>query len=364
MSQSEFIAKVEPLNQSEALIKIECFVNALRRGGETSVEDRVEAWSFILDALPQIVALYDNNHDYSEHLEAFWFACEKVKLLGWDGVPTEKCRTFLSLGDKRMAVMQDLMDAITGYTRTKQFHRRASDRRYEAKKKSEQLTLQAKSLLFSYEKVLTLRVSLGYKKEAGIRIDEVYTHIDRLMERVRDRKGMFNGLAGYAWCIEQSISRGYHMHSVLVFSGHVHQRDGNMAREFGRVWEEITAWRGTYHSCNTEKNECERLGRRGVGMIHREDDKAVENALNAIEYLAKPGKDDQYLRMRPKGRRTYASAIFDRVSPLDILRDDPPSNESEVSGGGVGTPIHGGVEDEVKEVVGEEAVVPEIDSGS
>jgi len=44
-------------------------------------------------------------------------------------------------------------------------------------------------------------------------------------------------------------------------------------------------------------------------MIHRDNTEEVKNAINAVGYLAKYEKDDQYLRMKPKGRRTFGTGV-------------------------------------------------------
>ncbi len=75
------------------------------------------------------------------------------------------------------------------------------------------------------------------------------------------------------------------------------------------LWEHVTQGLGTYHSCNTpaEKDKYDQLGMLGVGMIHRNDRIACENAVHAVGYLADYEKAGQYLRMKPNGRRAFAT---------------------------------------------------------
>ncbi|MCB1660915.1 MAG: hypothetical protein KDI39_22075, partial [Pseudomonadales bacterium] len=58
------------------------------------------------------------------------------------------------------------------------------------------------------------------------------------------------------------------------------------------------------------KEKYNRVNRLGVGMIHRNDSVACENMTLALGYLAKPEKLDQYLRMKPKGRRTFGRGLI------------------------------------------------------
>ena len=111
------------------------------------------------------------------------------------------------------------------------------------------------------------------------------------------------------WRLEQGETKGYHIHTVYYFKGSEHQSDWYMAQQIGRLWEHVTQGLGTFHSCNTsaEKDKYDQLGMLGVGMIHRNDRVACENSINAVGYLADSEKEDQYLRMKPNGKRTFAT---------------------------------------------------------
>lgn len=46
-----------------------------------------------------------------------------------------------------------------------------------------------------------------------------------------------------------------------------------------------------------------------MGMIHRDNPIEVNNAINAIAYLARPDKKDQYLRIKPCHRREFGKGV-------------------------------------------------------
>lgn len=202
------------------------------------------------------------------------------------------------------------------------FRRRASDRRYEQKIVRERLDAYSRFLLAQYARSLVLRVDLGYRKGVKPTIAEVYRDLDMLLALVHKRKEVFEDATGFVWRVEQGGRSGeYHIHFSMVLPGHLHQRDGYMAKQLGALWMQITQLRGRHHSCNAEKRKYARWGTLGIGMIHRNDDIARENAVNAIGYLAEPEKEDQFLRMRPEGRRAYGAGMFERGSHSQRMPD-------------------------------------------
>jgi hypothetical protein len=83
----------------------------------------------------------------------------------------------------------------------------------------------------------------------------------------------------------------------------------------------ITQQRGKPHSCNANKRKYARLGILGIGMIHRNDEAACMNAINAVGYLAEPEKEDQFLRMKPEGRRSFGTGMFERSKATRTWRE-------------------------------------------
>ena len=185
-----------------------------------------------------------------------------------------------------------------------------SDRRYEMNIKNNKLSKYARSIHAYYSRLLVIRVDLYYSMERQhlVSVDDVYRHLE-MMRGAKYSNPMFEHLVGSAWCLEQGETRGYHIHTVYYFKGSEHQNDWYMAQQIGALWKAVTQDLGTYHSCNTsaEKDKYDQLGVLGVGMIHRNDRVACENAVYAVGYLAKHDKEDQYLRMKPNGKRTFAT---------------------------------------------------------
>ena len=280
--------------QSTLLIDIERLVERIK---QTDPRQLQTLFPYITPKLPAYMALYRTGYDYSEHLQAFGYGCEQAGLLhgeNWLNIKTMYC----------------LIESIRAYTQSKQFNRRVSDRRYQTKKNANSIEQYANRLHQQYSRLLVVRVDFGYYSEYQhlVDIDLVYQHLDK-MRLSRYNDGFFDHLVGSAWCVEQGESKGYHIHGAYYFKGSEHQNDWYMAQQIGERWVAMTEGLGTYHSCNTpkEKSSYEQRGKLGVGMIHRNDTVACENSINAVGYLAKHEKDDQYLRMKPTGRRAFAT---------------------------------------------------------
>jgi hypothetical protein len=301
--------------QSEVLIEIERFVKTvMERGGAYlpgwNHGQRRDYCDGILTQIPSLLAFFEPEHEYSEHIEAFWQACEKVGLLNC-GYPTTMVEQLFSPGKDSAPVVEELVLWILHFAYSPYFNRRASDRRYEQEMKRIRLNTYSSSILAKYARTLVLRVDFGYRKGAMIDVADVYFHLDRLLSMIHRRLGVFQNMVGYAICVEQGETRGYHLHFALFLPGHLHQRDGYLVKQLGGLWSQISDGLGTHHSCNAKKKVYEAMGKRGVGMIHRDDDMELDNSVEAVGYLADPEKENQFLRMKPVGRRTFATGIIE-----------------------------------------------------
>lgn len=307
-----------PINQptqSERLIAIERYVKAVvERDGRFprywGALQRREYCDRVLRALPCLLSFYELRHEYSEHIEAFWHACEKVGLLNC-GEQTWMVDWLSHPSTDSVAAIAEFEALIGGFSESHRYRRRAWDRGEEQRQKREYLDTYIRNLLAQYSRSLVLRTDLGYRKAAQIDIKTVFRHLDTLRQLIHKRVGLFEDAVGYVWDVEQGETEGgYHIHFSLILPGHRHQRDGYLSKLLGGLWLDITVGMGRYHSCNAEKEKFARRGTLGIGMIHRDDVMACENAVMAIGYLAKPEKDDQYLRMKPVGRRAFGKGVL------------------------------------------------------
>lgn len=296
-------------NQSRVLIDIERLIKMIiDRSGL-----RLPFWSdfqlllfcqTLSQTIPRLLSFYQRGHEYSEHIGAFWHACEKLGLLDC-GEPTAFVNQLALPDFDHVAFWSEFAARTLEAVHAPIFRRCEADRRYQQQIKRKRLDSYTRSVLNKYARTLVLRVDLGYRKDHMVPVLEVYAHVDRLLELIGKRYGIFQDLTGYAIGMEQGEDKGYHLHMAALFPGHLHQRDGFLAQQLGFMWIDITGGIGTYHSCNAQKDQFELRGRRGVGMIHRQDEHGCSNVVQALGYLADIEKENQFLRMKPRGRRTY-----------------------------------------------------------
>ena len=280
-------------SQSHILIEIESLVQDLEQAYPNA-----QYYETVLYSLPRFLSVYSPMHKYSEHIQVFWSGCMVVGLLGQ--LPIQLT----------MDVVVGLVNWIAQAVKQPYLKRFKSDRRYETNNKNKKLTKYAQLLHAYYARLLVIRVDLYYRMECQylVDVDDVYRHLE-VMRGAKYSNPLFEHLVGSAWCLEQGETRGYHLHTVYYFKGSEHQNDWYMARQIGELWVTVTQGLGTYHSCNTpaEKDKYDQLGMLGVGMIYRNDRIACANAVHAVGYLADDEKTDQYLRMKPNGKRTFAT---------------------------------------------------------
>ncbi|MDA0698127.1 MAG: inovirus-type Gp2 protein, partial [Proteobacteria bacterium] len=178
------------------------------------------------------------------------------------------------------------------------------------------LNLYIDSLTKHYSKLLFVRVDVAinvdYQSQTCIKVFNGY--IRTLLNRIHNKDTCFKDLHGYAWAIEHGRKKGYHCHLLLIYDGHKHQKDFRLACMIGKCWKDITANQGCFFTSNTPvyKKRLEQQGKLGIGMIHRNNPKQVLNAINAAMYLVNPEKEDQYLRTKVKGMRTFGRGLYNK----------------------------------------------------
>ncbi|WP_333661200.1 YagK/YfjJ domain-containing protein [Acinetobacter sp.] len=185
----------------------------------------------------------------------------------------------------------------------------------QEKRNRKSLSEYLQRLTQHYAKLLFVRVDLAIELEhqSKVGITQFNDYLRLFLNRVQNHDTCFQDLHGYAWAIEQGESKGYHCHLLLIYDGHKHQNDFGLALQVGQCWREITDNQGCFFTSNAPeyKRQFERRGTLGIGMIHRGDPQQVQNAINAAMYLVNPEKEDQYLRARVNGMRTFGKGRYD-----------------------------------------------------
>lgn len=302
------------LPQSDIAIEIERLVKSIEQydspafwlPGIRSTHEQLERTrlSRYFDRIQQMVDLFDDRcqYRYSEHLQAFWEACQDIGLERSSIGPVclnESATAYLD-HHRSMNVLVERIRQLTG----KQWYRRQKgDRRYLAQQQADRVCEYSDAMIDRYSRTLIIRGNLYYyqKVQARQRVEQVFDDLDRLLAE-RERNPIFDYLIGYICAVEQGEDRGYHIHAAFFFNGNEVWADVYKAQQIGELWEHVTRGQGYSHSCNHEKEEYKgRDGdRRGIGMILRSDLEIRSHVHYAMRYLV---KDDQQLRLKPLGAR-------------------------------------------------------------
>ena len=132
-------------SQSERLIRIERYVKTIiNRGGELphywSDQQRLEYCNRTLWHLPKLLSFYEPDHEYSEHINAFWHACEKVGLLEC-GHLSLMAGQIIHTTMNSVSSIVEIESLIAEYAGSLGFRRQATDRRYQQQQKQQGLEL-------------------------------------------------------------------------------------------------------------------------------------------------------------------------------------------------------------------------------
>ncbi|MFQ2007006.1 YagK/YfjJ domain-containing protein [Aeromonas veronii] len=158
------------------------------------------------------------------------------------------------------------------------------------------------SLFDQHAKLLVIRLDIGYHEDYydQLTLDLVTNDQRCYLRRIQN---IYPALAGYIWKLEYGVDRRFHIHVTFIFNGAVHQQDISLSRAIGGLWEDITDNNGIYYNCQVRREEYQRWGTDGIGMVHYSDTVKRIRLINALSYLTK--LDTQILAVLPAGRRTF-----------------------------------------------------------
>ncbi|MHC8402933.1 YagK/YfjJ domain-containing protein [Pseudomonas sp. MDT1-17] len=308
------------LPQSDIAIQIERLVKGIERydtpafrlPGTRSRSQQIEStWlSRYFKHIRQMMDLFDDRcaYQYSEHLQAFWDACQDIGLERGPTGPVclnESATAYLD-HHRSMNVLVERIRQLTGelwYRREKGY------RRGLASQQAGRVCDYSDAMLARYSRTLIIRVDLYYYQtvQARQRVEHVFDDLDRLIAQ-HERNQIFDQLTGYICAVEQGEDRGYHIHAAYFFNGNQVRGDVYKAQQIGELWERITRGHGYFHSCNhdKEKYKDEDNGKDkykdkkkrglGIGMIFKNDQAIRAHVHYAMVYLV---KDAQHLRVKP-----------------------------------------------------------------
>ena len=311
LSQSDIALQIESLVQAIEKTDTPAFRITYKRSGYEHVEET--RLSRYFTNIRQMYDLFDDRlpYDYSEHLQAFWEACQDIKLERRPNGPVcwnERGTAYLD----HYHSMNLLTARVRQLTLQQSFRRRPGDRRVLAKDQEMEIKAYTDAVMNRYSRTMIIRLDFYYRPEvqARLRVEQVFVHLDALIAQ-HHHNPIFEHLIGHIYAVEQGgrhDGRGYHIHAAYFFNGNQVCRDVWKAIEISEVWEEVTRGQGYAHSCNHDK---ERYGDEcGIGQIQRDDQAKRPHAHRAMRYLV---KDDQHLRLKPAGARCLRKGRLSRV---------------------------------------------------
>ncbi|MBR7686709.1 YagK/YfjJ domain-containing protein [Acinetobacter nosocomialis] len=189
--------------------------------------------------------------------------------------------------------------------------------KYQERKNQIELERYLNKILNHYARLVFVRVDVGIFQEhqANWDVENFHRALEILRNRMSNKDSCFRHLQGCVWAFEQGAKKGYHCHLLLIYDGNMRDGDEWLGEEVGKYWQQyITNNQGCYFNCNRKENKekFEVNGLLGIGMIHRNQQKQVENAIRAGLYLVNPKKVEQRLRAKTSPKmRSFGISQFD-----------------------------------------------------
>ncbi len=157
---------------------------------------------------------------------------------------------------------------------------------HRAKRNLKELTKLINRLFERHSRILVVRIDLRYKKDVSqsVPLEIVQMHREQLLADRHNHPEVFDGLLGYAWCLEYGEQEGgYHYHLLALYNGAERREDIGIGMAIRDLWDTITNGYGQCYISNFDKAKLESQGNLGIGMIHRDN---VTLRINLIEKVA------------------------------------------------------------------------------
>lgn len=208
---------------------------------------------------------------------------------------------------------RDLNSALYAFLRelkSKAHRKRLNDLKRVESRNQRSIATYVNSLFDQHAKLLVIRFDISYRKAYydQLTLDLVTEDRNCYLRRVQNK---YPALLGYIWKLEFGVDRRFHTHITFIFNGAVHQRDISLGIALGEVWKDMSDNNGSYFNCQVRREEYQRWGTDGIGMVHYSDTVKRLKLINALSYLTK--LDTQILAILPAGRRTFGRMEISRT---------------------------------------------------
>lgn len=200
---------------------------------------------------------------------------------------------------------RDINNALYAFLRefkSKAHRKRLNDLKRVQNRNQRSISTYVNSLFDQHAKLLVIRLDIGYH-EAYYDQLTLYLVTNDLRCYLRLIQKKYPALVGYIWKLEYGVDRRFHTHITFIFNGAVHQQDISLGIALGEVWEDMSDNNGSYFNCQVRREDYQRRGTDGIGMVHYSDTVKRIHLINALSYLTK--LDTQILAILPAGRRTF-----------------------------------------------------------
>lgn len=266
------------------------------------------------DLYPEMMYYHRSTLVYTETIK--WFVWTGQTLKG-EYYPSE-----IKWDDKSA---QQFMDEIKTYL--PEYHLKKAMFALQEGRNTKSLNKYLNELIGHYGRLLFVRVDLHYRMH-GIgenSIENFHEYMKVFLKRIEKEDGCFKGLQGYAWALEQGYENdcGLHCHLLIIYDASKHQKESYLGQAIGEKWVSIIKGQGHYFNASNPNHVkgFEKLGKRGVGRIHSNNENEVQNAIRTSIYLTtKKDKYEQRLKVKVPNMKTFGCSTFPKKKNRGVQR--------------------------------------------
>lgn len=182
---------------------------------------------------------------------------------------------------------------------------------------------EIRKIFTTFSKLLVIRIDFAIRREFKIPLTLLKVFHRLFIKKLHAPNDSIPSIVGFIWKLEYGLKKGYHYHFIFFMDGNIYKQDTFYADLLGKLWKKMTKDKGTFHSCNHNKESYKNVA---IGLVAHNDHEKIETLDKVVDYITKPEQfilERSEIRQRIFGYSTRkykkSKAGRPRVSAMSLL---------------------------------------------
>lgn len=144
---------------------------------------------------------------------------------------------------------------------------------------------EIRKIFNTFSKLLVIRIDFAIHRDFKVPLQLLKTHHRLFIKKLHAPNDSIPSIVGFIWKLEYGLKKGYHYHFIFFMDGNIYKQDTFYADLLGKLWKKMTEDKGTFHSCNHNKESYKNVA---IGLVAHNDHEKIETLDKVVDYITKP----------------------------------------------------------------------------